>query len=214
LQDRWLPFGGPSPAAVRALAQSAFVDEDDRAALLAGFFLMAGQRCLFQWRICSSFRSKARPVGRWQLHPSEIRIRQTWPGWYLMRNSCSIRWATRAEVQRPVSYPKASGPRWSKDLRRSRWAGLNRGLRPARPACRRPSRPPSAICRAQRLTLCALTFKRRATLDWLNPSASNSAAWMRRRSKASKSRLTPAGLPMLNRRRRGVECFTILCDSQ
>jgi hypothetical protein len=42
-QQRGLSFGGPSPNAVRFLGQSAFVDEDDGAALGAGFFLMRGQ---------------------------------------------------------------------------------------------------------------------------------------------------------------------------
>jgi len=49
---------------VRALAQSAFVDEDDGAAFLAGFFLISGQRFCFHRRIFSASRSRARPVGR------------------------------------------------------------------------------------------------------------------------------------------------------
>jgi hypothetical protein len=42
---------------VRALAQSAFVDEDDGTAFFLGFFLISGQRCCFHRRIFSSSRS-------------------------------------------------------------------------------------------------------------------------------------------------------------
>src|SRR5439155_7386313 len=70
LQHRRLSPWRPSAAAVRALAQSAFVDEDDSSPLFLGFFLIYGQRCCFQRRILSSSRSSARPTGRWQLHPS------------------------------------------------------------------------------------------------------------------------------------------------
>ncbi len=38
----------PGPAAVRTLAQSAFVQKDDRSPLFLGFFLMSGQRTFFQ----------------------------------------------------------------------------------------------------------------------------------------------------------------------
>ena len=62
---------------MRLLAQPAFVDEDDRAPFAARFFLMAGQVRLFHARIARSFRSRARPVGRWGLQPSPTRIFQT-----------------------------------------------------------------------------------------------------------------------------------------
>jgi len=98
---------------VRALAQSAFVDEDDGAALFVGFFLISGQRSCFQRRIFSSSRSKARPTGRWQLQPSCRRMRQACEEWYFTPHSCSIRCATRPEVHSLVSYPRASGPRFN-----------------------------------------------------------------------------------------------------
>ena len=60
-----------------SLTQSALVDEDDRAALLAGFFLMAGHFFRFQSRICDSLRSRALPVGRWGLQRRDTRIFQT-----------------------------------------------------------------------------------------------------------------------------------------
>ena len=47
---------------MRLLTQSAFVDEDDRAALFSGFFLMAGQVLRCQPRMASSLRSRARPT--------------------------------------------------------------------------------------------------------------------------------------------------------
>ena len=47
LQRRRLAPRRPRTAAVRALAQSAFVDEDDRAALVFGIFFNSGQRSRF-----------------------------------------------------------------------------------------------------------------------------------------------------------------------
>jgi hypothetical protein len=82
LQNRSLSSRSPGAADVGSLAQPALVDEDDGPTFLAGFFLMAGQRYLFQCRMASSSRSNARPVGRWQLQPNCPRIRQTCPGWY------------------------------------------------------------------------------------------------------------------------------------
>jgi hypothetical protein len=48
LQHRGLAPPRPGPAAVRPLAQSAFVEKDDRSPLFLGFFLMSGQRTFFQ----------------------------------------------------------------------------------------------------------------------------------------------------------------------
>jgi hypothetical protein len=62
---------------MRPLAQPTFVDEDDGAPLAERFFLSRGQRTRFQYRMASSSRSIARPVGRWQLQPSWRKMRQT-----------------------------------------------------------------------------------------------------------------------------------------
>jgi len=70
LQDRCLAARCPGATAMRSFAQSAFVDEDDRAALVFGLFFNAGQRACFHRRMLSSSRSSARPTGRWQLHPN------------------------------------------------------------------------------------------------------------------------------------------------
>src|ERR1039457_7445226 len=70
----------PRAATVRPLAQSAFVEKDDRSPLFLGFFLMSGQVTFFQWRMACSLRSSARLTGRWQLQPSATRIFHTWPG--------------------------------------------------------------------------------------------------------------------------------------
>jgi hypothetical protein len=77
LEDRRPPSRRPRPAPVGALGQSALVDEDDRLPLGGGVFFTAGQRTRFQWRIAASSRSRARPVGRWQLQPSRLSSRQT-----------------------------------------------------------------------------------------------------------------------------------------
>ena len=80
LQHRRLSLRRPGTAAVGALAQSTFVDEDDGPAFFSGFFLISGQRFCFQRRIFSSSRSSARPTGRWQLQPNCRRMRQACEG--------------------------------------------------------------------------------------------------------------------------------------
>src|SRR5512144_963729 len=77
LQDRRLPAGSPCAATMRPLAQSAFVEAEDRAALLFGFFLRAGHRFFFQSSTAASFRSTARPTGSCGLQLSCRRIFQT-----------------------------------------------------------------------------------------------------------------------------------------
>jgi hypothetical protein len=69
LQDWGLAFGTPRSHTMRFLAQTAFVDEEKRASFCFGFFLMRGHSTRFQRTISSSLRSRARPVGRWQLQP-------------------------------------------------------------------------------------------------------------------------------------------------
>src|SRR6266849_1959946 len=70
------------PAPLRPFVRSAFVDEDDRAPLAAGFFLIRGHVTLCHCRIACSSRSSALPLGRWQLQLSLRRMRQTWSSWY------------------------------------------------------------------------------------------------------------------------------------
>ena len=78
LQDRRDAAPGPSAYSMRPLAEAALVYEDDDSALLLGFFLSSGQIFSFQSRIAASLRSRARPIGRWQLHLSfSRRIRHT-----------------------------------------------------------------------------------------------------------------------------------------
>ncbi len=80
---------------VGQVAQSAFVDEDGSAPLLACLFFIPGHRASFHCWMATSFRWMARPVGRWQPHPRERRIRQTWPGWNVRLVWRSIKSATR-----------------------------------------------------------------------------------------------------------------------
>ena len=86
-----------------------------------------------------------------------------------------IRSATRQLVHSPVSYPRASGPRFSPCTIRRRSAALSCGWRPARPAFRRISRPPAANSRAQRWTDWRWTPTRRATSDSLQPRSNQRA---------------------------------------
>src|SRR5215469_5660689 len=157
LQHGCLAPWSPRTAAVRALTQSTFVDEDDSPIFVFGFFFNSGQRSRFQRLIFSSSRSKARPVGRWQLQPSCRRMRQAWEGSYCTPHSCSIRSATRADVHRWVSYPRACGPRFNPLSTRRKSSLPRRGLRPARPAFFRARRPCCCSCSAHRLTDCRCT---------------------------------------------------------
>lgn len=75
-----LPAQRPRPCPRGAGAQSAFVDENDSAPLLAGLFFNAGQVVCFHRRIVLSSRSTARRSGRWQLKPLAPSKRQTCPG--------------------------------------------------------------------------------------------------------------------------------------
>ena len=80
-QLRGLPFGSPRPRDRRALAQSAFIDENDGPVFVTGFFFRAGQVYRFQRAMASSSRSAARPSGFWQLHPIRPKSFHTCAGW-------------------------------------------------------------------------------------------------------------------------------------
>ena len=68
-EDRGLAARGPGACPMGSLAQSAFVEEDEGAALPAGFFLRRGQSRAFQSAILASSRSRARPTVRCGLNP-------------------------------------------------------------------------------------------------------------------------------------------------
>ena len=214
LKNRGLPFGCPSPTAVRALAQSTLVDKHYRALFPLSFFLSLGQRCFFQRSIFCSSRSNARFPGLWQLQPSPCNSRQTWAGWYRIPHSCSIRSATREVVHNSVVYPRAWAPCLSllSTLRRS--VSLRSGFLPARPAFLSPVVPDSSRSFAQRLTDWRCTFTRRATSDWLSPWRMSRAAFIRRCSSATKSRRTPIGFPMHQTLAHDPSDVTIFCKHQ
>jgi hypothetical protein len=196
LQHRRFSFRGPRPAAVRPLTQSAFVDEDDRATFDFGVFFSSGHRTRFQRRMAFSSRSKAFPVGLWQLQPRSRKIRHACTLVYRTPHSCWIRSATRWLVHNPASYPNASGPRCSPSSMRLRSSSLSLGLRPARPAFFSAANPPFCFALVHRTTDCRCTPRRRATSDWFTPCSNNLAAFMRRRCNSSKFRFMPAGFPM------------------
>lgn len=196
LQHGGLSSRRPGPTAMRLLAQSALVNEHYRAALPLGFFLSSGQRFLFQRWTAASSLSKARPTGLWQLHPSRRNSHPTCSGVYRTPKRCSISAAIRRVVHRPVSYPKASGPRLSSlsICRKSR--SLKRGLRPGRSAFLSPARPNSCKARFHRFTDWRWTPTLRATSASCTPFPNSAAARNRRFSSTSKFRLTPIGFPM------------------
>lgn len=139
--------------------------------------------------MAASSRSRAWPVGRWQLHPTARRSCQTRVLPNRTPQVVSTSLATRATVQSAVAYPWASGPAFNARFTRCRSAGVSWGGRPARPARRRPLRPCSAMVLAQRLTDWRVTPSRRATSACGVSCRSKVAPARRRRSKASKSRL-------------------------
>ena len=110
LQDRGVAARCPTANLSRSFAQSRFVDKDDDSPLFSGVFFNSGQRTRFQRRIPASSRSSARPVGRWLLNPSDIRIRHTWLSLYRRANFSSIIWPTRRNVHNSVAKPCASAP--------------------------------------------------------------------------------------------------------
>lgn len=132
LQNWRLPSSRQGPDAMRSLTQSAFVDANNRASLGLGFRLMVGQVRFFQTRMACWSLSRARPTGRWRLQPRATKIFQTWLGWYRVPNSLWIRWATRSEVQRLVSYPSCWGPFLGKSSKRAASAKLRWRSRLAR----------------------------------------------------------------------------------
>ncbi len=214
LENRCLASGSPASAAVGPLAQSAFVDEDDRLPSTPGVFFSAGHRLRFQRRMAASSRSMARPVGRCGLQPSPRKIRHTCEELYDTPHVRSIRSATRGIVHKPMSYPSSSGPRLSSRSMVRRSAAESFGFRPARPAFFRPARPASASASCHRYTDWRCTSSSRATSACVHPCWSSLAARRRRFSSASKSRLTPAGFPMRPGYANTEQCATILWDPQ
>lgn len=79
-QLRRLASGSPGSGDGRLLAQSAFVDKDDRSAFVPGLFFSAGQVYRFHWAMACSSRSSALPPGLWQLQPSRTNTFHRWAG--------------------------------------------------------------------------------------------------------------------------------------
>jgi hypothetical protein len=163
---------------------------------LWAFFFSSGQRWRFHLWMAASLRSKARPAGRCGVQPMARNTRQAWTVEYFTPHSPWIRSATRQAVQRPVRYPRASGPRFRPCTMRCRSAIDSFGGRPARGARFNAGRPPSAKALAQRFTDCRCTPTRRATSASGTPCCRRRTPCRRRRSNFTRSRLTPAGCPM------------------
>ena len=188
-EQRRLSLGRPGPHAMRLLGQAAFVDENDRAAFGAGLFFNAGQVLRFQVAMAASSRSNARPTGFWQLQPNRFRkTRNAVVAWQAKPNWRRMTLATRSSVQSGVGNPAASGPATKMLTNSCSWSDFSRGLRPARPAARRASLPPSSLWRFQRRTDWRLTLVRRATSAWERPFSNSLSARNRRCSIALKSR--------------------------
>lgn len=168
LKNRDLTPRGPGAATMRFLAQAAFVDEYYSLPSQLGFFLSSVHHLFSHRRIASSSRFAALVVGLWKVQPSSCSTFQTCSECYLTPHSCSIRSATLHAVQRLVSYPNASGPRFSASRILCRSSSDNRGIRPARPGFLRPDIRDPLSCRAPRLADCRWVPTRRTTsVSWI-----------------------------------------------
>src|SRR5271167_3024382 len=170
LQHRCLTFRRPSLDPSGALAQSAFVDEDDGAPFAAGLFFSAGQRLARHCLIAASSRWIARPAGRWLEKPSSRRIRQTLTVLYATPNSRSINLATRASVHSSVGKSLATAPA-SKALPSCFFCAAS--MPPGRPnGLRRHAWGSLTSFLAQLDVVCRLTSSARATSACAKPRAS------------------------------------------
>jgi hypothetical protein len=163
---------------------------------LWAFFFSSGQRWRFHLWMAASLRSKARPAGRCGVQPMARNTRQAWTVEYFTPHSPWIRSATRQAVQRPVRYPRASGPRFRPVRcaadRRSIASGADpRGVPASTPAARLPLRPWPSGSRT-------VDARRRGAPLRLpaRPVVGRRTPCRRRRSNFTRSRLTPAGCPM------------------
>src|SRR5271165_1356800 len=181
LQHRRLSAGRPSTAAVRTFAQSAFVDEDDRAAFVFGFFLTPASASASTAE--SSLRS-APGLGRWDAdssiptaaecakpakHGSGPHIRP--------RSGGPLAPKSTARSHSPKPGVRASArARSSSGLAHSTGACVPHGLpASAQPGLFRPTRPPTDLTDWRCTPTC------RATSDWWTPFFSSRAARRRRR---------------------------------
>jgi hypothetical protein len=140
LQDRRLAFGRPGANAVRPLAYSGLIDEDDDSAFSRAVFFSAGQRFFFQCRMAASSRFLARPLGRWHEKFSPLSSRHTPDSEYRLELIFSMSLPTRASVHRSVAYPCAKAPASSASTNRFFSISLSCGGRPVRGA-RSPRAP-------------------------------------------------------------------------
>lgn len=184
----WRPRAGP----MRPLAQSAVIEENEGAALPAGFFLRRGQSRAFQSAIFASLRSRARPTVRCGLNPIWCKSRQTWTELYCRRQRCQMSWRTRGTVHRSVAQPAAFGPASNAVRSLARTGSLSPGFRP----WRRTFASSGERSRAQRLTDWRDVCKRRATSACAAPSSKSRRASSRLCFSFSPSSFCPFGMPM------------------
>ena len=178
----------PGPHPVRPLTYSAFVDEEDRAPFFVGFFL---------WRASVRAASGGSAHASHRTLTTPARIVQDLPDMAgVIRDAQLVVDADAPPARRSkAGFPSPASP--------GLLAAIPRGVSdpppsvpvfcPARPSSVPPGRRPSA----QRLTVWRHTCTRRATSDGLRaPFSNRRTASKRRFSSATKSRLTPAGLPI------------------
>ncbi len=166
---RGFAAGRPGAAGGGTFADAAFVLEDDPGAGSPSVFFTARQRSSTHCRPAAAGRSRARRVGRCSVQFRAHRIFPKWPGWYRTPVKRSIRLATRGRVHRSVPKPWARAPGRKAPSSCCSCGRSSFALRPARPAARRASAVPCFHGRYQRLTLCRLTWRVRATDASLAP---------------------------------------------
>ena len=197
LQDGRLASGCPGSNAVRPLAHTGLIYENDGPALSDAAFFSVGQRFVFQWRMACSSRLMARPLDRWQEKFNPLRNRHTPNSEYRLPLIFSMSLPTRESIHRSVAYPCTRAPASSATTNRFFSASVSCGGRPVRGALRSARRPFAASACSHRHTDVRLTLSRRATSAGLVPRRSKRAPSKRRASSFARSRflLMTASLP-------------------
>ena len=176
---------------MRLLTPSAFVDEDERAAFVVGFFL-------WRARSCACRRGSALRCARAPFRPGVAGSTRV-PAGSSRRGLRGMRPRTRRRSGEPPAgrSTRASGSGELRGLRATATSGVGAARRRAAACVRRsPAAPCPRYCRRHSLTVGRATLSRRAVSDCLCPWSSSRIASKRRFSIAWKSRFTPLGLPL------------------
>src|SRR6266849_1024802 len=184
-QNRGVAPRRPGAHRPRQQVDARLVYPDERAFLVACFFLRAGQRSRHQSAMAASSRWLARSTGRWTLCSRLCSTRYTWAGWYETPKLRRMTSATRLHVQTSPTNPQAGAP-WAKSAGIcARCSGVSRGVGPAAGWPRKASTPWVRTRLSHWLTAPGVTPKAAAMAVCFQPCCFNSQARCRRPSRQS-----------------------------